>query len=56
MSLLLGAGLVTGIAGVLLLLSLFMKDLQQQGTLGSSAVALLVAFLLGFFVPALDNG
>lgn len=50
------AGLVTGITGVLLLLSLFMKELQQQGTLGSSAAALVVAFLLGQFVPALDNG
>lgn len=50
------SGLVTGITGSLLLLSLFLKDLRQQGTLGSSAVALVIAFVLGRFVYALDNG
>ena len=49
-------GLVTGITAVLFLLALFMKDLRQQGTLGSSGTAIIVAFLLGQFVPALDNG
>jgi hypothetical protein len=50
------AGLVTGIAGTLFLMSLFLKNLRQQGTLESSGAALVIAFLLGQFVPALDNG
>ena len=49
-------GLVTGITAVLFLLALFTKDLRQQGTLGSSGTALMIAFILGQFVPALDNG
>lgn len=50
------SGLVTGITGTLFLLSLFLKSLRQQGSLESSGAALVIAFLLGQFVPALDNG
>lgn len=50
------AGLVTGITGALFVMSLFMKNLRQQGTLESSGAALVIAALLGQFVPALDNG
>jgi len=42
-----GAGLVTGITGTLFLMSLFLKNLRQQGTLESSGAALVIAFLLG---------
>ncbi len=47
---------MAGITGTLFLLSLFLKNLRQQGTLESSGAALVIAFLLGQFVPALDNG
>lgn len=47
---------MTGITGTLFLLSLFLKGLRQQGSLESSGAALVIAFLLGQFVPALDNG
>ncbi|KAL3157950.1 hypothetical protein ABBQ32_012350 [Trebouxia sp. C0010 RCD-2024] len=50
------SGLVTGITSSLFLMSLFLKNLRQQGTLESSGAALVIAFLLGQFVPALDNG
>lgn len=50
------SGLVTGITGTLFLMSLFLKNLRRQGTLESSGAALVIAFLLGQFVPALDNG
>ncbi|KAA6420977.1 MAG: hypothetical protein FRX49_09117 [Trebouxia sp. A1-2] len=50
------SGLVTGITGTLFVMSLFVKNLRQQGTLESSGAALVIAFVLGQFVPALDNG
>ena len=49
------AGLVTGVLGALIVLSLLWKELRSQDLLGSSLIAVAAVFALGHFVPILDN-
>ena len=49
------AGLVTGVLGAVIMLSLLWKELRDQDLVGTAAVGVAAAFLLGHFVPLLDN-
>eukprot|EP00891_Asterochloris_glomerata_P003927 jgi/Astpho2/3927/Aster-01109 len=49
------SGLVTGVLGAVVMLSLLWKELRDQDLAGTAAVGVAVAFLLGHFVPLLDN-
>ena len=47
--------MVTGVLGAVVMLSLLWKELRDQDLAGTAAVGVAAAFLLGHFVPLLDN-